>query len=348
MAFARDDRGNFDWTRPNDAYFERAGEMVRLAAEMGFVPALVLLWGDMVPGTWINLTYKTHPIPLDLVEPYVRRVVDAFASYDPIWIVSGDTDLPDAAMPWFETALRTLRKLTPDHLCMFHIGADQPLPDEWQDIYTIYSGHSVDSGDYAARQATDRWIKAIRRPIINSEPCYEGHVQGGQCVRVSAHDVRRAVWSGLLSGAKAGTACGGHGIWNWHRQGMTFAAAAHARTSLDWREALSLPGAWDMGFARATFEQHRLWELDPRQDLLAPGVPDSVRLSATSDASRFAACVPYAWDVQVHLDLTDYEVVAVNLAERQFEYPGVDAGTDSSTIAMTPSNQDVLLLGSRR
>jgi hypothetical protein len=49
------------------------------------------------------------------------------------------------------------------------------------------------------------------------------------------------------------------------------------------------------------------------------------------------------------VDLSDFDVVAVNLTERRIEYPPVSAGgPGGSTVGMTQSNSDVLLLGSRR
>lgn len=339
-------RGKYDWTQPNPEYFQRAGQMARMAADAGLVPALVLMWGDMVPDTWIHKTYKTHPIPLDLVRPFAERVVHTFADSKPIWIVSGDTDLPDSSKPWFFAALTALRELTPDLLCMFHIDAKQPLPDEWPDIYTIYSGHSVDSGTHAARQAAGRWAKPLRRPTINGEPCYEAHAQSGTMLRFSAHDVRRAIWSGLLSGAKAGSAYGAHGIWSWHRQGVPFCAQQHSGEPLDWRVALNLPGGWDMGIVRALWEQHRLWELIPRQDLLAPGTPDDIRVSATADATRIVAYLPYAREVLSTLDLSTYDLKLFNLTERRYEYPALRRMPSGSAVPMTQSNSDALLIAS--
>ncbi len=68
-------------------------------------------------------------------------------------------------------------------------------------------------------------------------------------------------------------------------------------------------------------------------------------MAATPDASHFAIYVPYAWDARLQMDLSEYEVVAVNLAERRFEYPPISREGDVSTIGMTQSNSDVLLLG---
>lgn len=346
MPFKQLENGWFDFNEVNPAYFERAAKMTAMAVERGFVSALVLLWGDRVFGTWSNIAFKTQAMPLDFVPSYVRLVVDTFARFNPIWLVSGDTDLPDVSKPWFKTALDLLRELTPDLLCAFHMDARQPLPEEWPDFYLTYSGHARDEQDQAYKQAERFWSDKIRRPMINGEPCYEAHRQSSDGGRFSRFEVRRTAWWSLLSGAKAGIAYGGHGVWSWHRKGMYFCNEKYAGIPLDWRNALTLPAAWDLGFARKLFELYRLAEMNPRQDLLV-GALEAVRLSAEEDSSRFAIYVPYTRAVTLRLDLSRYNLIAVNLEERRFEHPEVVSGVEESTIAMAQSNADMLIIGER-
>ncbi len=344
--FETHSNGNHDFDRPNATYFERAATMTERAVAFGFTPALVLLWGDLVPGTWINRNYNSHTMRLDQVAPYAELVTRYFGRFDPVWIVSGDTNLPEETKPWFKTARDTLKRLRPDLPCMFHMGADQPLPDDWPDIYTIYSGHGRDGQEGAYKQAERRLAKPVKRPVINAEPCYEALGHGGGYGRFSGFEVRRAIWWGLMSGAKAGSAYGAHGVWSWHRTGTPFCAQQHWGEPLDWRAALTLPGTADMGFIRELFEHFRLFELDPAQQLLA-NMPEQVRLMATADRSRFAAYVPYARDLAVSLDLSAYNVTLVNLSERRFERPNVNTGAGSSTVAMLQDNSDAVVIGER-
>ena len=48
---------------------------------------------------------------------------------------------------------------------------------------------------------------AIRRPVVNGEPCYEGHGKGRTLTRFRAYDVRKATWQNLFPGH------GGHHLW---------------------------------------------------------------------------------------------------------------------------------------
>lgn len=317
LPFARDQDGSYRWDKPQAEYYQRAGELAMMAAQCGFVPALVLLWASMIHGTWQTKTFKTKPLPLELVQAHVDRLIDAFAASNPIWIISGDTDLPEEAKPAYKAALDLVRERTPHLLCMLHIGAGQDQPRDWVDIYSSYSGHSVESGRHAAQQAADRLQWEPHRPVLNLEPCYEAMGHGGHYGRFTAFDVRWAIWAGLLSGAKAGSAYGAHGVWSWHRSGVPFCAREHWDEPLDWREALHLSGAVDMGLVRQIWEDHRLWQLNPRQDLLID-MPPEVRLAASKDLTRFATYIPYPRTLCLNLDLSGYELLLVNLAARQF------------------------------
>ena len=51
LPFARDQDGSYRWDKPQAEYYQRAGELAMMAAQCGFVPALVLLWASMIHGT---------------------------------------------------------------------------------------------------------------------------------------------------------------------------------------------------------------------------------------------------------------------------------------------------------
>jgi hypothetical protein len=345
MPFMRTSEGKEDFGRPNPAYFSRAARLTAMAVEKGFVPALVLMWGNLVPGTWINTNYNTQAMQMEQVRPYVKYVVDTFAKFNPIWIVSGDSDLPDKGKAWFKIARDYLKELTPHLLCTFHLDSKAPLPEYWTDIYLTYSGHSIQNEATAYKQAIDRWSRKTKHPVLNGEPCYEAHGSGPD-FRFSEFDVRRQAWWSFLSGAKAGIAYGGHGVWCWHRTGQKFGNEKWAQLPLDWRNAIKLQGSWDMGFARSLFEQYRLYELNPHQELLQ--VPsEHVRMAAKDDLTTFAVYVPYPREIKIKTDLSGYEIRMINLVTRAFETPAVFFGKES-TIAMSESNADVLIVGTRK
>lgn len=199
--------------------------------------------------------------------------------------------------------------------------------------------------DSAYAQATDRWNRAIRHPILNGEPCYEAH-GSGPGYRFSASDIRRAFWWSVLAGAKAGFAYGGHGVWSWHRAGQFFCNMAFALEPLDWRDAIHLPGAVDVCRSKAIFEAAGLFDIEPRQELLADA-PEQVRCAARRDLSRIAVYVPYAQAVKLNVNLSNYRLTTHNLAQRSEECTRASFSDTSSTVRMVRSNADVVIIAQR-
>jgi hypothetical protein len=185
-----------------------------------------------------------------------------------MFFISGDTlwESPDEPR-YYLRALELIRAGCPDALVSMHLTPQADLPDQFVDVVDFYmfqSGHSVDHPDRPWRLAEKFASSRIRRPVINSEPCYEGHGRGvararqvrGQWTR---SEVRAAAWQSLLSGAKAGVTYGGHGVWSFHTREKRF-LNDHKYVPMDWWEALRLPGAWDYGYARWLFETFGLAE----------------------------------------------------------------------------------------
>jgi hypothetical protein len=135
------------------------------------------------------------------------------------------------------------------------------------------SSHDRDNQRLAYQLAEKFYRMPIKRPIVNGEPCYEG-IAGGKFNRFSRADVRRAVWWSLLSGAKAGTAYGALGIWNWHKVGAPFYGDPYGGPSFDWRTALRFEGAFDVTFGKWLFEKYDLFDIEPANELLLLNEPD--------------------------------------------------------------------------
>jgi hypothetical protein len=344
--FERDENEKYLWDKPDDAYFKRAAEMVALAVDREFTPALVLLWGDKVEGTWQHKTFNSQCMPLDVVDTYVNRCVDTFGHFNPVWIISGDTDLPQGGRIAYETALAIVKKRTPHLLCTFHHGYEAAFPDAWMDYYMIYSGHNQNSQSGAYTQAQETSDKVTRRPIVNGEPCYEQHGCFGERGRFSQYDVRRAAWWSVLSGSKAGHTYGAHGVWNWHRQGQFFIAESSSLMPLDWRDALKLPGAWDMAFMKSIIELYALTDLDPLQELI-DAMPETVRCSALADRSRFAAYLPVPLELKFTFDISSYRISCINLETRTFEYPSVMRTEKGTKLSMPRSGGDRLIIAEK-
>ena len=139
----------------------------------------------------------------------------------------------------------------------------------------------------------------VKRPVVNSEPPYEGHGRVGERTRFNAFDIRKATWQSLLSGARMGITYGAHGVWSCHRRGMNFLNAQRSFEPYAWDEALLLDGAWDVGFARYLFETYNLFAANPAA-IVRSDDPE-IRAAATADLSTLAVYSPYAFDFEHRL-----------------------------------------------
>ena len=272
--YPRRDDGTYDFASPDKGYFETARQLVERAAEQGLRAALVALWCTYVPGTWGSDRNPHAVMTQEETAHYLDLLTQTFAAYDPVYIVSGDDRFgTDEAVERYRWALTRIGELAPEALTTFHSTPDTQLPDILTDapdlgFYSYQSGHDHAHQERAHELAARYRACPVRRPVVNLEPCYEGHGYGRGLGRFSQDDVRRATWWSLLGGASAGIGYGAHGLWGWHRPGSTFTSGAWSSEPFTWDVALQFEGAADVGFARNLVADHGLYLTAPRQDLL--------------------------------------------------------------------------------
>ncbi|MBJ8191443.1 DUF4038 domain-containing protein, partial [Bacillus cereus] len=142
--------------------------------------ALVLLWCNYVPDTWAEMFQKGNKMPFECVEPYVTYVVNRFSPFDPIFLVSGDSDFPtERANSYYLKALDIVQQLSPASLTTLHIqGRLREIPPAFEKhkglgFYMYQSGHNSQFQHVAHEIAQHFYHKSDIRPVINGEPCYE-------------------------------------------------------------------------------------------------------------------------------------------------------------------------------
>ncbi len=343
--FLPDAEGNWDAYRLNEAYFDKAEKMVAMAVASDFLPVLGVVWKCHVPGT---LASRRSPIPstlpLDAMKDYAEHAVERFARFTPIFFISGDTAWDSDQEPvYYMAALEIVRKVSPDSLITMHMVPSATLPDEFADrvdFYMYQSGHGPEQRTpYELARKHQRYTH--KRPVVNGEPCYEGHGKGRTLTRFSAFDVRKATWQSLLSGAKMGIAYGGHGVWSCHSAGMGFVQPEWKFVPYEWEQALLLPGAWDAAYAKWLFEQFELYDVNPAHLLVRDDA--EVAVSATADRRRIALYMPHVYDLALHIDLSGYCCQVIDLRNRRPMAPVVETGTPS-TVHMSMFNGDGLLV----
>ena len=332
--------GNTDFFSINHEYFERAGKMLDMAVDMGFIPVLVVLWASYVPETWFTQDASPEKImPFEAIRPYVEYVVNAFSQYDPIYLVSGDTDLiSQYAIDYYLTTLKTIKHLSPHSLASMHVkGGEGNLPEVFTrsgllDFYMYQSSHFLETLNWAYELAQQFYNSDVKLPVIN-----------GRIGRYDDFDVRKAIWGSLLSGAKAGITYGAHGIWSWHKKGKKYNNEEWWGNPFDWRIALRQPGAWDAAFAKWIFETYELFDIEPI-NLILNKTPD-IRMSIGKNKILFF--LPYNTEVKVGMDLSGYDWTLINLKDKRVAKPEIIPGKDISLIKMHEFNCDVLIVGRR-
>lgn len=345
-------QGKFDFYSINEEYFKRAQIILNMALEKGFIPVLVVLWANYVRGTSMSDNDPANVMPLDVVKPYTEYLVKMFSNYNPIYMISGDTNFSsEQSALYYMSALEVIKSLCPNALTTLHLSAGlSQLPEDifnsnLYDFYLYQSGHNLENQECSYKLAKAFYEKPIKRPAINGEPCYEGHYFGGEYGRYNEFNVRKAIWQSLLSGAKAGVTYGAHGIWCWYKDGKEFSNESYGGKSMPWRTALKFKGAWEATFAKWVFETYNLFDLEPKDAIL--NETQEIRMSVSSDSSKVVIYVPYNTDIKVNIDLSGYDWILINLSDKIYAKPTVIVGDFSSVIKMYDFNSDVLIIGIR-
>jgi len=347
--------GTWRFDRLNEAYFDRAERMVRQAKAYGFTCALVLLWSNFVPDTIFAAGNRERIMPASAVVPYTAYVAERFRPYSPMYYVSGDTNFgSEATVAHYVACLRELKRIAPEALVSMHLNGEETLSEDRianapeLDFYAYQSCH-FEERQYQCWTFAEAFMrKPVKRPILNSEPLYEGHGHGNKYGRFRAFDVRKAFWWSVLSGAKAGFAYGAHGLFSWHRRGAAFTSESWSKLPFDWRTALRFEGAWDAGYCKWLFEQYGMHRIEPAPELLVTPY-EAIRMAASPSRDIIVIYVPYSNDVTVRADFSGYRVDMIELERKRRISPRVEMSPERglSTVSMHDGNADVLVVAVR-
>ncbi|URZ15676.1 DUF4038 domain-containing protein [Clostridium felsineum] len=350
--FNKNEDGTNNFYSLNQEYFDRAEKMLDMAVCYGFTPALVLLWCNYVPDTWAVKFDSSNILPLDMIEKYVEYVGKKFSKFNPIYIVSGDTDFPgEKTKEYYKVALDTIKRVAPECIRTMHIrGRLMDLPKEFEesesiDFYMYQSGHNSIHKDMTYLLAQNFYKKKVKKPIVNSEPCYEQMGYSRQMYgRFTQFDVRKALWQSLLSGASSGITYGAHGIWSWHRNEGGFASSIGEGFDKPyyWRDALKFKGAWDYSFAKWLFDNYDLCAIEPLEGYIDKS--EEIRIAGKSDLSIVLIYIPVNTTVVINKAFNDYEFQIIDLSNRYFGKPQVEIKDGKTVIGMHSFDEDALVI----
>ena len=283
----------------NPAFFRRLDKKVAAIAEAGLVPALVVLW---------TLTPWDPGLRLgdDDAIRLARYITARYAAFRPLWFLGGDGRylVEGAAERWkrigravLGTGPREERPLATLHPCgKSWLGAEF-RGEPWYDLVGYQSSHGPDCNDWIVQgpPATD-WKGDPPLPVINLEPCYEGHFRVGTAERWSLAQVRAAMYWSLLVSPTAGVTYGHHSVWPWCEREESPLDHRRAGVTPPWRDVLTSEGARSVSALRLLLESLDWWRLRPAPGLLArqPSTDPAafVAASAADDGSVAVIYLP--------------------------------------------------------
>lgn len=343
----------YDFDAPDESYWATARRLAEIAAEEHVHLFAVALWSTYVDGTPANGLVRGASMPHAARAALADRLILDLAEFDPVIVVSGDDpfDVPEAERV-HGGLLHRFAAGAPHALRTMHLWPDGRLPESIErspelDLVLLQSGHTHDLGakaiELGEHQAARQAELGIRRPVINIEPCYEGHGHvRGSGGRFDRDDVRRVLWTSVLAGMSAGLAYGAHGIWQWHRAGSEFLAAAATGDAFPWDVALGFPGAVDAAFARRVVDAAALYALSPAQHLLDRD-DDGARVAADPATGRLTLYLPTPRAVRLGVPLGG-RVEAWDLATRAPLRLRLHPDGDGTRIEQPDTLGDVLLV----
>ncbi len=287
-----------DPSTPNPAYFMHVDAILDIAREKGMILALLPAWGDFVTQDRVITTQNAYDYG-DWLGTYYRDQPNI------VWVLGGDR-LPKG----FEEVYRLLAKGIGEadggrHLMTYHprggghSSSEFFHEDEWLDFNMIQSSHSIDYPNYA--NVLRDYEKKPIKPTLDGEPRYENIIHGlrSEGVLMDDLDVRKAAYNAVLSGA-LGHTYGCNGIFQFWETGDQ----SRWGSGPEWRVAMDLPGAFDMGRMRALIESRDWTKLVPDRSLVTKGLGDKgsyVPAARAQDGTFAYLYIPVRKEVSVDL-----------------------------------------------
>lgn len=284
-------------------FFQRLDSRVDVMNSSGLLGVPVLAWANedkMTPA--LNPGYY---LPDDQIMVLASYIVARYGAHQVAWILAGDADYRGERSERWKKIGRAVFGHAPSRPVTMHPGGRMWVAGEFRNEpwfrFTGYqSGHR--GADEAIRWHTQGppasdWKTEPHHPTINLEPIYEAHIvmDSSDRHRITAREVRNAIYWSLLVSPTAGVTYGSMGIWDWEPRPQV--PPNHPREGLSppWREALQHPGAKQMKHVKSLFSSLQWWRLRPAQELLAdqPGMRDPHRFVAVAAPEDHTFAVAY-------------------------------------------------------
>ncbi len=247
------------------SYWAHVDYAVETAAEYGIFVALLPTWGDKFHRIWGKGPEIFNEENAYLYGKWIAgRYKD---SWNIVWMLGGDRPLEEKHRRIVDAMAKGIREADGNHRITFHPPGAQDSTDfvgdaDYIDVHTSQTGHGIEKC-YASDEVMRKMAAASDRPFLDSEPRYEDHPA---CFNDqigyywNADDVRQNAYWNLFAGA-CGHTYGNHCIWCMNR-------LPSAYFPFVWEEALTHPGAEQIGYAKKLRLSRDYFSLRPAPEIL--------------------------------------------------------------------------------
>lgn len=259
---------------PGNDYWDHVDFVIQTAAKKGLYIGLLPTWGDKVNQRWGE---GPEIFNEENARAYGKFLGTRYADTpNLIWILGGDRDADDRHKRIWRAMAEGIKEGDKGrHLMTYHPmggrSSSEWVHDEtWLDFNMQQSGHGAKNIPNF-RKITDDYNREPTKPVLDGEPCYDNHpVRDNSGQWFDDQDVRQEAYWSLLAGS-CGHTYGCHDIWQLY-DGTPESRCTDPRTP--WREAIHLPGAWDMLHVRRLMLSRPFPGRTPAQDILVENIAD--------------------------------------------------------------------------
>jgi hypothetical protein len=296
-----------DLATPNEAYFSRVDQMIRLAAKYGFV----VLLDPAETGGWLD-TLIANGVDKDRAYgQYLGRRYGAFSNI--IWMSGNDYQTwgPDND-PYVTAVAQGIRDTDPSALQTVELNflrsgsLDDPT---WAPLIDLNASYTYDP-TYV--QLLKDYNRSNFLPTFLVEASYEDEQNSSTVPAGTPQQLRRQEYWSLLSGA-TGQLFGNHYTWQF----LCSQRDADGNCVGGWKDQLASPGATQMAHVVALLSSRPWYELVPDQnhEVVTSGYgsfggDDYVTAARTPEGKLAIAYVPSARTITVDLGTLSGRVTA--------------------------------------
>jgi len=259
-----------EFKKINPKYFDYADRRIQHLIESGIVPAIE---GAMSTLLWTSSFNKT-PIEPEMsvakMKQHWRYVIARYGAYPVFWIAGHEVDIKNG--PGWTEVVRYIREIDPYRhpttvldLAPPRFGRGELLDESLKDFNLIECGY-FDGWPTIANEVA--LVNAYYARTSVTKPVVVGENGPEMLLDVNYPDFQRAAfWLSMLNGA-AGHSYTALAIWEsyaadkpLHRVKWSF---------LTWKEAMDLPGSYQVGLGAKLLRQYPWWRFEPHPEWVAP------------------------------------------------------------------------------